>query len=146
MNFSKVDKLTKEVCMACGAKCCNNIAIEIEEPSNAEYREYIRWYLAHKNVSVFVEDGSWYIEFHTECKELLPDKTCGIYENRPKMCKDYGYDDDEDINCFISKYPFNYEHEFRSLEEFDAYITERNRKRFKKYKKRKPRKKKATEK
>ncbi len=127
MDFSKVKKITKEVCQACGARCCNNIAIEIEAPTNREYREYIRWYLAHKNISVFVEDGLWYIEFHTECDKLLPDKTCGIYDKRPDMCRDYGYDEDGDINCFISQYAFNYEYEFHTLEEFDEYLAKKSK-------------------
>ena len=111
--------------MACGAKCCNNVAIEIEAPTNKEYREYIRWYLAHENISVFVEDGSWYVEFHTGCRMKLPDNSCRIYSERPEMCREYGYDDDGDINCFISEFPFCYEHEFHTLEEFDKYIAEK---------------------
>ncbi|MBD3168406.1 MAG: YkgJ family cysteine cluster protein [candidate division Zixibacteria bacterium] len=122
-------KLTKEICMECGAKCCRNIAIEIEAPTTTEYKEYIRWYLAHKNVSVFVEEGDWYVEFHTDCRMRKEDNTCAIYECRPQMCREYGYDDDGDINCFISEYPFNYEHEFHSLEEFDRYLAEEAAKR-----------------
>ena len=135
MDFSKVKKLTKDVCMACGAKCCGSIAIEIESPETEEFRQYIRWYLAHKNVSLFVEDGEWFVEFHTECDKLLPDSSCGVYVNRPKICSDYGYDDDGDINCHISQYPFDYEHEFHSLEEFDEYWVEETKKKYRKYKK-----------
>jgi len=119
-----VKKLTKEICMECGAKCCRNIAIEVEAPTTKEYKEYIRWYLAHKNISIFVEEGSWYIEFYSDCRMRLPDNACSIYDNRPKMCMEYGYDDDGDIDCFISNYPFDYEHEFHSLEEFDHFLAE----------------------
>lgn len=142
LDFSKVKKLTKEVCIACAAKCCSSIAIEIESPTTEEFRQYIRWYLAHKDVSIFVEDGEWFVEFHTVCEQLDSDNACGIYNKRPDMCKEYGYDDDGDINCHISQYPFDYEHEFRSLEEFDEYLAEETRKRLKKYTRKRPGKKK----
>ena len=114
--------MSKETCQDCGAKCCHSIAIEIEAPTTEEYRQYIRWYLAHNNISVFVEDGSWFVEFHTGCAKLLDDNACAIYAHRPKMCREYGYDEDNDVSCFISKLPFNYQYEFRSLEAFDAYL------------------------
>lgn len=115
-------KLTKELCMECGARCCRNVAIEIEAPTTKEYREYIRWYLAHENISVFKEEGSWYVEFHTDCSMRMPDNSCRIYDKRPSMCREYGYDDDGDVNCYISGFDFDYEHEFFTLEEFDRYL------------------------
>jgi hypothetical protein len=54
------------------------------------------------------------------------------------MCRDYGYDEDGDIDCFISDFPFNYEHEFHSLEEFDAYLAKEAEKRRKKKKPARP--------
>jgi len=125
MNGEQQPKeISKKMCMECGAKCCRNICIEIEAPTTRQFRENIRWYLAHKNVSIFVEEGSWYIEFHTDCEMRTPENACLVYHNRPLMCRGYGYDDDGDINCFISNLPFNYEYEFHTLEEFDRYLTE----------------------
>ena len=44
----------------------------------------------HEGVAVWMEDGDWYIEIRTVCKHLQPDNSCGIYETRPQICRDYG--------------------------------------------------------
>ena len=38
---------------------------------------------------MFVEDDTWFLLVHTVCKHLQPDHRCGIYETRPKICRDY---------------------------------------------------------
>ena len=57
------------------------------------------FFLLHGNIGIFVEKKSWYLLVHSQCRELLPDGRCGIYETRPQICRDYStvdceYDDD----------------------------------------------------
>ena len=54
--------------------------------------DHMRWFLMHEKASVFVEDGDWYLLVHTPCKHLQPNNLCGIYETRPKICRDYTTD------------------------------------------------------
>ncbi len=52
----------------------------------------MRWYLLHDRATVFVEDDTWYLLVHTQCKHLRSDNRCGIYETRPQVCRDYSTD------------------------------------------------------
>lgn len=61
--------------------------------------DFVRWYLLHERATVFIEDETWYLLVHTDCKHLQPDHRCGIYETRPQICRDYStsnceFDDD----------------------------------------------------
>lgn len=80
------------LCEYCTGKCCHYIALPIDTPENWKDFDYIRWYLAHEDLSVFVEDKNWYLMVHRTCQYLLPDKRCGIYEVRPQICRDYTTD------------------------------------------------------
>jgi Fe-S-cluster containining protein len=44
---------------------------------------------------VFKEDHDWYLLVHTECRHLQADNRCGIYDTRPKVCRDYSIKDCE---------------------------------------------------
>ena len=54
-------------------------------------RDYddIRWYVMHEGISVFVEEGDWYVQMQTRCKNLGTDNLCNIYEARPEICREY---------------------------------------------------------
>ena len=105
-------------CQACGAKCCQYVAIEIDEPESKNDYNDIRWYLCHKNVWVFIDhDDSWYVQFNTPCEFLKKDYTCGIYDVRPYICRQHDPSDCEaldDVECqkFMLK----------SVEDLDMYL------------------------
>lgn len=80
------------LCEHCTAACCRYIALPVDKPESAEDFDNIRWYLAHENVSIFVDKGQWYISFATPCRYLQADFRCGTYETRPKICRSYRTD------------------------------------------------------
>src|SRR5437868_14214975 len=80
------------LCAHCTAKCCRYFALPLDEPTDEEDFEFIRWFLLHDQAAVFVEEGTWYLLVHTQCKHLQPDNRCGIYHTRPKVCRDYSTD------------------------------------------------------
>ncbi len=111
-------------CNSCGAKCCKYVAMELDCPEELEDFQNIRWYLAHENISVYVEeDGVWNIEFITPCKYLDGEK-CSIHEGfvknsevlRPQICKDFTIDQCPQHNKYEELYRFN------SMEDVDEYI------------------------
>ena len=53
------------------------------------------WYLAHNDVSVFVDDGTWYLLVDNRCRFLTPENRCRIYAERPRICRRYGRHDCE---------------------------------------------------
>ena len=83
------------LCEYCTAKCCRYFALPIDTPSTFRDYEYLRWYLLHDRVSIFTEDGDWYLLVHTVCEHLQLDHRCGIYETRPLICREYKTDDCE---------------------------------------------------
>ena len=83
------------LCDYCTAKCCQYIALPIDTPTEWKDFDYLRWYLAHGEISIFVDDGNWYIMMHKTCNHLQPDNRCGIYEDRPQICRTYTTDDCE---------------------------------------------------
>jgi Fe-S-cluster containining protein len=44
---------------------------------------------------IYVEKRQWYLLVSTRCNYLTGDNRCGIYFNRPKICRDYSTDNCE---------------------------------------------------
>ncbi|QDU64831.1 Flagellin N-methylase [Planctomycetes bacterium Pan216] len=91
------DELPKgaNLCEYCTGKCCRYIALPIDTPTKWKDFDEMRWYLSHKDISIFVEDESWYLMVHRDCEHLLEDNRCGIYLDRPQICRDHTTDDCE---------------------------------------------------
>ena len=106
-------KLTE--CTDC-AKCCTYVAVEIEAPTTARTVTDVLWYLYHEQVSVYLDgDGEWAVVFETRCRHLTDERLCGIYAQRPHVCR--GFDN---TTCEV-----NSEDEgktFWSAEEFLAWL------------------------
>ena len=83
------------LCEYCTAKCCKYFALPIETPTELDDYNNIRWYLLHGRAAIFVEDGDWYLMVYADCKHLLDDNRCGIYEDRPGICRKYTTDECE---------------------------------------------------
>lgn len=78
-----------ELCNRCGARCCTHIALEIDRPTTKAERDYIRWYLLHGGVEVFIDHHKhWFIKVPTPC-DMLKEGLCTIYETRPDICREY---------------------------------------------------------
>ena len=77
------------LCDFCTGKCCRYFSLPIDTPTTWDDYDSIRWYLAHDRVIVYVEKGTWYLLVMSNCNHLTADNRCGIYFNRPKICRDY---------------------------------------------------------
>ena len=83
------------LCAYCTGKCCRYFALPMDTPENWDDYDHIRWFMAHGRISVFVEDDSWYLMVHADCRYLLPDNRCNIYDDRPVVCRKYSTDNCE---------------------------------------------------
>jgi Fe-S-cluster containining protein len=110
------------LCEHCTALCCRYIALPLDEPESRRDYDDIRWYLLHEGVSVFVEDGDWYICVQTVCRHLQPDHRCGIYETRPRICREYSTD-----NCDYHSGDYGWEQHFTCPEHLDEYVRANSR-------------------
>ena len=91
------------LCDYCTARCCRYFALPIETPRSRNDFDYIRWYMMHGRVSIFVEDETWYLMIHADCQHLQDDHRCSIYADRPKICREYSTRDceyDGDAECY----------------------------------------------
>jgi uncharacterized protein len=107
------------LCEHCTAACCGYIALPIEEPDTRRDFDDMRWYLMHEGVTVFVDDGDWYVQFRTRCRNLAADHRCGIYETRPKICREYKAE-----NCDYAAGEYEYDQLFSEPEQIEAYCRE----------------------
>ncbi|MBN2211191.1 MAG: YkgJ family cysteine cluster protein [Sedimentisphaerales bacterium] len=124
--------MTKDLCKKCTGLCCRYLALPIETPTTKGEYDDIRWYLAHKGISIFVEDGDWYIKIANRCKYLNSNHRCKIYEKRPRICRGYKHE-----GCDIQPGAYDYELHFTSMEQMEEYMSRKPWKKRKKDKKKK---------
>lgn len=75
-------------CEQCGL-CCTYLAIEIDGPTSVKRATELLWYLYHQDVSLYLNDDSWMIQFETTCRHLTADRRCGVYATRPHICREF---------------------------------------------------------
>ncbi len=104
------------LCDQCAALCCRYFALPIDNPDTPRAFDDIRWYLIHQNVVVFIESKQWYVGVLNKCRHLQDDNRCGIYETRPKICREYTTD-----NCDYHGGEYDFEQLFTSAEQLQEY-------------------------
>ena len=108
----------KPQCNKCTGLCCRYFALPIETPQDREDYDDIRWYLCHKDITIFVEDGDWYINVKNKCNHLSENHYhCKIYDNRPKICRRYKTGD-----CDFTNGEYDYELHFINDRQMEEYI------------------------
>ncbi|UCC22961.1 MAG: YkgJ family cysteine cluster protein [Planctomycetota bacterium] len=108
----------KALCDNCTALCCRYFAFPIETPKNKGDYDDIRWYLCHKGITVYVDEGDWYINVRNKCKYLSEkDQRCKIYTDRPRMCRGYS-----PKNCDFTDGTYGYDLHFTSDKQMQEYI------------------------
>ncbi len=74
------------------AKCCTYITQIIETPRSKYDFSHLLWQISHENVQVYKDEDGWTLLVNTSCKHLLPDGRCGIYDQRPRICREHSND------------------------------------------------------
>ena len=126
------DGLRRTCQRACEAQCCRYFTVVLPAPRHRADFDEISWFLAHEDISVYVEGRRWHLEVRNRCKYLMDDSLCAIYENRPEVCREH--------NMEACEYPRQPRHslQFDTKEEFDAWWA-RKRERERRRRKRKSR-------
>ena len=113
----KKSKVTP-ACQRCEGKCCRYFALPIETPEDWDDFDDIRWYLCHRDVTVFVEDDDWYLNVKNTCRYLSEeDFRCQNYELRPHICRKYHTDD-----CDLTGGDYGYELHFMNDKQMEEYM------------------------
>lgn len=108
------------LCDQCTGLCCRYFALEIDKPKTPRQYDDIRWYLLHENIFIFIEEGKWYLGVMNKCKHLRADNRCGIYQKRPKICREYTTE-----GCDYHSGAYDFEHMFATAEQFEAFTKEK---------------------
>jgi len=105
-------------CDKCTGLCCRYFALPIETPEDKGDYDDIKWYLCHKDITIFVEEGDWYINIENKCRNLsIKDNRCRIYSKRPRICRGYRHSD-----CDYVEGEYDYELHFTSARQMEEYI------------------------
>jgi len=107
---------SSSICARCIGLCCRYFALPIDNPGSAEDFDNIRWYLSHENIHVFIDGGDWYMAVLNRCQHLTATHECGIYEDRPRVCREFSNTD-----CDFHDEPFTFEQYFVGPDELEAY-------------------------
>lgn len=107
----------KSLCNKCTGLCCRYFALPIETPEDKGDYDDIRWFLSHKDITVFIEDDDWYINIKNKCKHLAPGNGCRIYNKRPRICRGYTVRD-----CDLTEGEYDYELHFTNDKQMEEYI------------------------
>ncbi len=121
-------KITPEnKCDFCtGSWCCTYITHQIDTPRAMSDFDTLLWQVSHENVELYKDDDGWFLMVITPCTHLEKDGRCGIYEQRPQICRDHTNDGCEfDGLCGEDDFDLY----FKTHESLDKYC----RKRFKKW-------------
>lgn len=108
--------------------CCNSINQKIDAPRSIYDFDHLLWQVSHENINIFKDADGWFLHVHSRCDHLLSGGVCGIYDERPMVCREY----DNDYCEFDESIEEASEHFFSSYKQFEKYC----RKRFKKWDKR----------
>lgn len=81
----------KGECQRCG-RCCSQVITTLQYSD--ELRDYLEWLSLHQNITVRLDKTAKIaeVQIRTKCRMLRykHDKAvCKIYENRPKICRDF---------------------------------------------------------
>jgi len=54
--------------------------------------DHLLWQVSHANVEAYQDEDGWFLLIRGNCEHLGPDGGCGIYPQRPQVCRDYTND------------------------------------------------------
>ncbi|MEZ5543268.1 MAG: YkgJ family cysteine cluster protein [Pseudomonadota bacterium] len=84
---------TENKCGFCtNSKCCTYITEELATPRSMHDFDHMLWQLSHRDIQAYKDEDGWYLLVNNSCTHLLPDGRCGIYDDRPLICREYTND------------------------------------------------------
>jgi Fe-S-cluster containining protein len=106
-------------CTDCG-RCCTYVGVGVNPPNSPRHATDVLWYLYHEGVYVYVDgEGEWSVHFEARCRNLGPDLRCGVYVDRPHICRTF-----DNRTCEVND-PVQDSLTFREPAEFLAWLREK---------------------
>ena len=84
---------TDNKCGFCtNSKCCTYITEELVTPRSMHDFDHLLWQLSHRDIQAYKDEDGWYLLINNSCTHLQKDGRCGIYDDRPLICREYTND------------------------------------------------------
>ncbi len=74
------------------SKCCTYFTQQIDTPRKKSDFRHMLWQIAHRDVQFYKDEDGWFLLVNSPCTHLQPDGRCGIYDERPDICREYDND------------------------------------------------------
>jgi len=88
-----IEITSENKCSFCtGSICCTYITQHIDTPRSKSDFEHLLWQISHANIRIYKDEDGWTLLIETKCLHLQIDGGCGIYENRPTICREHTND------------------------------------------------------
>ncbi len=88
-----VEITTDNKCSFCSSSiCCTYITQHIDTPRTKLEFEHLLWQISHQNIRVYKDEDGWTLLVESKCLHLQINGDCGIYDNRPTICRDHTND------------------------------------------------------
>lgn len=109
-------------CSRCtGTICCTYITEAIDTPRSKTDFRHLLWQVSHQNIEIYKDDSGWYLLISGRCQHIQDNGACGIYDDRPEICREYSNDwcefDESAEKGFI--------HHFKNYQELLSYCKKR---------------------
>jgi len=87
--MTKIKITPENKCSFCkGTKCCSYFTQQIDTPRSKEDFQTLLWQIAHHNVDIYQDEDGWFLLINNPCQFLEKSGACGIYKDRPTICRD----------------------------------------------------------
>lgn len=80
-------------CQRCtNSKCCTYITQQLDTPRSKYDFEILLWQVSHEGVGAYKDSDGWFLLVEGRCGHLQPNGNCGIYADRPTICRSHDND------------------------------------------------------
>ena len=77
-------------CSRCpGTNCCTYATEALATPRSKADFDHLLWQVSHEHLEIYKDGDGWFLLIRGRCEHLLPGGACGIYAQRPQVCRDY---------------------------------------------------------
>ena len=84
---------TENKCSFCtGSICCTYVTQHLDAPRSKEDFRQLLWQVSHQHVKIYKDDDGWTMLVEGHCQHLQVNGFCGIYDDRPDICREHTND------------------------------------------------------
>lgn len=92
-QLADIEITTENKCGFCtSSTCCTYVTQHLDTPRSKYDFEILLWQVSHRGIGVYKDEDGWFLHIESECLHLMPDGRCGIYQDRPTICRSHSND------------------------------------------------------